>query len=89
MFNLKLIDDLFEHYRSKLTGDDEDIDILVLAVLEQLSKEEILEYVTEMDELELRSFMGVYITETLKEKFALTNPASTKDPSSHDFRNIH
>lgn len=86
---MKLIDDLFEHYRSKLNGDDEDIDILVLAVLEQLSKEEILEYVTEMDELELRSFMGVYIMETLKEKFALANPADPKDPSSSDFRNFH
>lgn len=88
MFKLKLIDELFEHYRTKLTGDDEDIDILVLAVLEQLSKEEILEYIMKMDELELRSFMGVYITETLKEKFALANAAGSKDKTP-SFRNIH
>ncbi|MGM9927579.1 MAG: DUF6154 family protein [Bacillus sp. (in: firmicutes)] len=85
---MKLIDELFEHYRNTLTGDEEDIDILVLAVLEQLSKEEILEYVMEMDEVELRSFMGVYITETLKEKFSLINQASSKDETP-PFRNFH
>ena len=89
MFKLKLIDELFEHYRSKLTGDDEDIDILVLAVLEQLSKEEIEEYILEMDEVELRSLLGIYITETLKGKFALANSAGSKDENHPTFRNIH
>ena len=89
MFTLKLIDELFEHYRSKLTGDDEDIDMLVLAVLEQLSKDEIVEYIMKMDEVELRSLLGIYITETLKGKFALANSAGSKDETPTTFRNIH
>jgi len=86
---LKLIDELFEHYRTKLTGDDDDIDILVLAGLEQLSHEEILEYIMEMDDGELRGFLGVYIAETLKGKFALANPTSSKAPTHPNFRNLH
>lgn len=89
MLILKLIDDLFEHYRTKLTGDDEDIDILALAVLEQLNHKEILEHILEMDEVELRSFFGVYIIETLKGKFAEANPAQSKDAFLPHFRNVH
>ena len=86
---MKLIDDLFEHYRTKLTGDDEDIDILALAVLEQLTQKDIVEHMMEMDEMELRSFFGLYITEMLKAKFAETNPAQTKETFHSAFRNLH
>ncbi|MGM9923119.1 MAG: DUF6154 family protein [Bacillus sp. (in: firmicutes)] len=87
---MKLIDDLFEHYRTKLTGDDEDIDILALAVLEQLDQKDITEYILEMDEVELRSFFGLYIMETLKGKFAdQNNSAQSKDSYYPHYRNIH
>ncbi|MFS0780460.1 DUF6154 family protein [Bacillus sp. 1P06AnD] len=87
---MKLVEDLFEHYRTKLTGDDEDIDILTLAVLEQLDHKEILEHILEMDEMELRSFFGLYIMETLKGKFAGSKAASPKDPSYFSsYRHLH
>lgn len=86
---MKLIDDLFEHYRTKLTGDDEDIDILTLAVLEQFNHKEILEHILEMDEVELKSFFGLYIMETLKGKFSEVNPTQSKDPYLPHYRNIH
>ena len=35
---MKLIDDLYNMYRNKLTGDEEDIDMLTFAVLEQLGR---------------------------------------------------
>ena len=89
VFKMKLIDDLFEHYRTKLTGDDEDIDILALALLEQLNQGEILAYIEEMDEVELRSFFGLYIMETLKAKFSESGTSHPKEGFFSDFRNIH
>lgn len=86
---MKLIDDLYEHYRTKLTGDDEDIDILTLAVLEQFNQKEILEHILEMDETELKSFFGLYIMETLKGKFAEGSATQTKGNYSAHFRNLH
>ncbi|MEH6944659.1 DUF6154 family protein [Bacillus sp. JJ722] len=87
---MKLIDDLFEHYRTKLTGDDEDIDILALAVLEQLNQKDIIEHILEMDDVELRSFFGLYIIETLKGKFADANsPTQSKDSYLSHYRNLH
>ena len=56
---MKLIDDLYNMYRNKLTGDEEDIDMLTFAVLEQLGREEILELIQEMDDQELTNLMGM------------------------------
>ena len=89
MLILKLIDDLFEHYRTMLTGDDEDIDILALAVLEQLNREDILEHLQELNEIELRRFFGLYIMDALKRKFAEVNPNSPQDSYFSDFKNVH
>ncbi|WP_050616152.1 DUF6154 family protein [Bacillus testis] len=87
---MKLVEDLFEHYRTKLTGDDEDIDILTLAVLEQLDHKEILDHILDMDEVELRSFFGLYIMETLKGKFAGVESVPAKNKSfNHSYRYLH
>ncbi|MDQ7862294.1 DUF6154 family protein [Peribacillus frigoritolerans] len=38
---MKLIEELYNMYRDKMTGDEEDIDMLTFAVLEQLDRKEI------------------------------------------------
>ena len=86
---MKLIDDLFEHYRTMLTGDDEDIDILALAVLEQLNREDIFEQIHELDELELRSFFGLYIMDVLKKKFAEASSTGFDNSDFSDLKNVH
>lgn len=70
---MKLIDELYNMYRNKLTGDEEDIDMLTFAVLEQLDRKEILDLIQEMDDQELTNLMGLYIIESLKGKFAQSN----------------
>lgn len=63
---MKLIEELYNMYRDKMTGDEEDIDMLTFAVLEQLDRKEIFELLQEMDDQELTNLMGLYIIETLK-----------------------
>jgi hypothetical protein len=85
---MKLIEDLYNLYRNKLTGDEEDIDMLAFAVLEQLDRQEIFSLLQEMDDQELNSFLGLYIIESLKGKFAQESLSSTKPVHFHH-RNIH
>ncbi|MDQ0220270.1 hypothetical protein ELQ35_02865 [Peribacillus cavernae] len=85
---MKLIEDLYNLYRNKLTGDEEDIDMLAFAVLEQLNRKEILDLLHEMDDQELNNLMGIYIIESLKGKFAQESLEETK-PSPFHHRNIH
>lgn len=67
---MKLVDELYALYRDKLTGDEEDIDMLAFAFLEEMNREDLLQIIQDMDDQELYSLMGLYLIESLKVKFA-------------------
>ncbi|MFK2824739.1 DUF6154 family protein [Bacillus sp. B190/17] len=66
---MKLVDELFEIYRGRLQGTEEDLDMITLTVLEQLSQKEILGMIKELKEEELAYFFRLYLFEALKQKF--------------------
>ncbi|MGM9932876.1 DUF6154 family protein [Pradoshia sp.] len=76
---MNFIDELYQLYRDKLTGDDEDIDVLALAVLEQLDRNDVLQLISELEDRELYNLMGLYLTDSLKRRFA--NDTFDQDPS--------
>lgn len=87
---MKLIDELYELYRNKLTGDDEDIDILAFAILEEFNKEDLLHLINEMDEQELFDLMGLYLIESLRGKFAKEGIGQHRQRTFYDNqRNLH
>ena len=49
-----------------LTGDEEDIDMLAFAFLEEMTREDLLRLIQDMDEQELYTLMGLYLIESLK-----------------------
>ncbi|MCE4051262.1 MULTISPECIES: DUF6154 family protein [Bacillaceae] len=67
---MKLVDELYNLYKNKLTGDEEDIDMLAFAFLEEMSREDLLHIIQELNEQELYDLMGLYLIESLKGKFA-------------------
>jgi hypothetical protein len=85
---MKLVDELYELYRHKLTGDEEDIDMLAFAFLEEMSRDDLLKLIQEMDEQELTSLMGLYLIESLKGKFAKEDYGQQRSPFSSQ-RNLH
>lgn len=88
MNGLKLVDELFEMYRNKLTGDEEDIDMLAFAFLEEMSQEDLLHLIQEMDKQELYNLMGLYLIESLKGKFAQEEYGQQRTNTYYP-RNIH
>jgi hypothetical protein len=85
---MKIVDELYELYRGKLTGDEEDIDMLAFAFLEEMSYDDLLSLLKEMDKQELYSLMGLYLIESLKGKFASEDYGQERHPIFHQ-RNIH
>jgi hypothetical protein len=85
---MKLVDELFELYRDKLTGDDEDIDMLAFAILEEMSREDILHLIHDLTTQELYNVIGVYLIESLREKFAQEEYGQHR-PQPTVTRNIH
>ncbi|MFB6467581.1 DUF6154 family protein [Cytobacillus sp. Hz8] len=67
---MKIIDDLYELYRNKLTGDEEDIDLLAFAFLEEMTREDLIKMIQDLNDQELYNLVGIYLIESLKGKFA-------------------
>jgi glycosylphosphatidylinositol transamidase (GPIT) subunit GPI8 len=84
---MKLVNELFNIYKHQLTGDEEDADIIAFAVLEELSREDLLDMVGEMNEQELFDMVGVYLIEMLKGKMAQEGILS--ESMNRDFKTLH
>ncbi|MDF1509374.1 DUF6154 family protein [Robertmurraya sp. DFI.2.37] len=85
---MKLIDEIFEFYRDKLTGDDEDIDMLAFALLEEMTYDDLMNIIKDLDKQELYDLIGLYMIETLKGKFAQESYGQQRTSSPHS-RNLH
>jgi hypothetical protein len=67
---MKLVNDIYNLYRDKLTGDEEDVPAIVMSLLHGQSKEELLQWVQEMQEPEVYQMLGLYLMEMLRIKMA-------------------
>lgn len=85
---MRLVDELYDLYRNKLTGDEEDIDMLTFAFLEEMSREDLLAIIHDMDKQELYDLMGLYLIESLKGKFAQEEYGQQRTQTFQP-RNIH
>ncbi|MFO1444259.1 hypothetical protein KDN24_13795 [Bacillus sp. Bva_UNVM-123] len=85
---MKIIDELYELYRHKLTGDEEDIDMLAFAFLEEMNRDDLLTIIHELNNQELYDLMGLYLIESLKGKFASENFTRSRNTNVTQ-RNIH
>ncbi|MDZ5712554.1 DUF6154 family protein [Jeotgalibacillus haloalkalitolerans] len=63
---MKLVDEIFEMYKGKIRGSQEDLDMIAFTILEQLDHTELLDMVKELSEDELAYFIRLYIVESLK-----------------------
>lgn len=66
---MKFVDELFELYRGRLQGTEDDLDMIALTVLGEMSEADILSVIAEMPKDELAWLFRVYLYEGLKEKF--------------------
>lgn len=66
---MKFVDELFELYRGRLQGTEDDLDMITLTVLGEMSDGDIMSVIGEMPKDELDWLFRVYLYEGLKEKF--------------------
>ncbi len=65
---MRFVDQVYSLYRDQLTDDEEDAVLIVLSILEDQSKENIMELIASMSDDEVLQMMGVYLVEMLKLK---------------------
>lgn len=67
---MSFVDEIYSMYRKQLTGDEEDAVIVVLNLLEEHSKSNILNKIHEMEDNEVIQMFAMYLIEMLKVKMA-------------------
>ena len=65
---MKFVDELSNFYKDKLLADEEDVDLLIYSIMQDLSREEMLRVLSELNDNELYQITGSYLAFKLKEK---------------------
>ncbi|MDQ0338181.1 hypothetical protein J2S00_000965 [Caldalkalibacillus uzonensis] len=81
---MKFIDDLYEFYKEKLTGDEEDAVALVLYTLQEHSREDLMRLITEMSDEEVYQMVGQFLIDQLKEKMAREGVGQHRSPEDKE-----
>lgn len=68
---MRFIDELYELYKGHFNGDEEDITAVVVGVLHEQTRDDLLRLVKEMDEEELFHMLATYMIEVMKRKIAM------------------
>ncbi|WP_027415263.1 DUF6154 family protein [Aneurinibacillus terranovensis] len=67
---MKLINEIYNFYRDRFIGDEEDVMAIVLSILQEQNREEMLQWINEMQESEIYQMLGLYLMEMLRLKLA-------------------
>ncbi|MFT4414899.1 DUF6154 family protein [Fredinandcohnia humi] len=86
---MKIIDEIYQMYRDKLTGDEEDADIIAFSVLEQFGREDLLSLLNNLSDQELYNLVGFYMIENLKAKMARDGIGHAKMLTIEQLKTIH
>jgi hypothetical protein len=73
-------------YRDKLTGDEEDVTAIVMGLLHGQSKEELMQWIQEMQDTEIYQMLGLYLMEMLRVKMAEEGVGSVRPETSRQHR---
>ncbi|MGA9175036.1 MAG: DUF6154 family protein [Thermoactinomyces sp.] len=65
---MSFVDEVYSLYRDQLNDDEEDAVAIVLSILEDQSRENVLQLIDEMSDDEIMQMLGVYLVEMLKMK---------------------
>ncbi len=82
---MSFIDEVYSLYKDHLSGEDDAVTI-VLSILEDQSRENIMKIIDEMTDQEVIQMLGVYLVEMIKMKMAQEGKTDQWKPQTFPFR---
>jgi hypothetical protein len=67
---MKFIDQLYQLYKNKLTGDEEDVYVIVEGVFEEFHRKDFIMLMDELPDEQLEEMVSYYMIELLRRKIA-------------------
>jgi len=80
---MRFVDELYEFYKDRFTGDEEDPEVVVLSILQELAREDLFALLKEMDDEELYTLIASYLIEELYDKISEDDIIQMKSSTSH------
>ncbi len=85
---MKFVDHLYEFYKERLEGSEENAVALVLYTLQEHSRQDLMRLIDEMSDEEVYHMVGQYLIEQLKIKMAKEGQLPNR-PSDNPFGKVH
>lgn len=63
---MRFVDDLYALYKERLTGDENEAIALVINILSEQKKEDLIKLIHQMSEDEIKQMLSLYMVELLK-----------------------
>ena len=67
---MRFLDDLYAFYRDQMAVSEEDTMVILVSILQEHNREDLLRLVSEMSEEELRDMLALYLFERIQQKMA-------------------
>ncbi|SFS64507.1 DUF6154 family protein [Marininema halotolerans] len=83
---MRFVEDIYSLYRDQLGEDEDNAVSVVLSILEDHSRNDMMNLIKEMDDDEVLQMVGVYLVEMLKMKMAQEGKLTEWDDSSNSAR---
>ncbi|TCP68305.1 DUF6154 family protein [Baia soyae] len=77
---MSFVNDIYELYRDQLCDDEDDVITIVLNLLEDQSRENMIQLIQNMGDEEVNQMMGIYLVEMLKMKMVQDGKISPYKP---------
>jgi hypothetical protein len=86
---MKFVDQLYELYKNRLSGDEEDAMIIVSSILTELDREHLMEIIREMSYAEMYEMLGTYLVNKLHAKLIKEGAAVPEEMGPMEEGPIH
>ncbi|GAB6935256.1 MAG: DUF6154 family protein [Calditerricola sp.] len=67
---MRFLEDLYAFYREQMAASEEDTMILLVSILQEHNREDLLRIIGEMSEAEMRDMLALYLFERIQQKMA-------------------
>ena len=81
---MKFVDQLYELYKNQLTGEEEDVLIIVSGILSELNRDELVTLISDMTYEEIYQMIGSYMVEKLRVKLIEKGAGVPSEPIPTD-----
>ncbi|SDI14744.1 DUF6154 family protein [Alteribacillus bidgolensis] len=86
---MEFVDNLYELYKNKLTGDEEDALIIIEGIMQSFSRKDMIQMIDNLSEQERFDMLALFLYEKFRQKMAEEGIGQTKNRDDENVKYYH